>query len=674
MAGIETVQRLGQMGGAVPQANWSDLLRGLRWRCPAPRATYLSAIVVGGATVVGISLYDLSHAVFGWPLLVVLALTMLSGFATLRLPWVGFSFSVSDTFTITAALLFGPAAGTVAVVLDCLVISFRLAKRELGFQRLMFNIAAPAFAMWLAARCFVALVGARALVQSSVPLGRWLAPLLIFTVLYFVLNSGFVAGAVAATERKSFWGTWRHHFLPLWLTHFGGAAVAALLIALVQSRGADPLALALVAPIPFILYATFKGVVGRIEDQLAHLRQVNAMHLATIETLAHAIDAKDEVTHGHIRRVQQQALRLAAKLGIDADRELRAIEVASLLHDLGKLAIPEHILNKPGKLIPAEFAKMKEHASIGAEILSSIEFPYPVEPIVRHHHENWDGTGYPAGLKGDDIPIGARILQVVDCFDALTSDRPYRPKMTSADAMAIVRGRVGGMYDPDVVAAFVALHADEQPEPEATHGSPALSAIVETVQSDAARRRSSGTLRFDPRVAAAMYDLGEAIARNGPRLADWLHGTLAQIMPATCTVIFGYEATSDELFVQHVAGRPSPEPQNLVIPVGQRVSGWVAAHRSTIVNSDAALDLGSLAMQLDPPLRSCLSTAICTGDQLVGVVTVYSADVDAFDESHGALLEVLGARIAGRLLETILCSASTIPKELAYRQRGVQRP
>jgi putative methionine-R-sulfoxide reductase with GAF domain len=311
---------------------------------------------------------------------------------------------------------------------------------------------------------------------------------------------------------------------------------------------------------------------------------------------------------------------------------------------------------------------MKEHASIGAEILSSIEFPYPVEPIVRHHHENWDGTGYPAGLKGDDIPIGARILQVVDCFDALTSDRPYRPKMTSADAMAIVRGRAGAMYDPDVVAAFVALHTDEQPEPEAAPVSPALSAIVETVQSDAARRRSNGTLRFDPLVAAAMYDLGEAIARNGPKLADCLHDTLAQIMPATSTVIFGYEATNDELFVQHAAGRPRLEPHNLVIPVGQRVSGWVAAQRSTIVNSDAALDLGSLAMQLDPPLRSCLSTAICTADQLVGVLTVYSDRVDAFDDSHGGLLEVLAARIAETLRATTICSPSRTPKEMAYRR------
>jgi putative nucleotidyltransferase with HDIG domain len=661
MASIEAVGSLAYTDTARPRGYWPHFLRVPRRHLPAYRQTYLTAIGLGGATVLGISLYDLSHGTFGWPLFIVFGLTMLSGFATLRLPWIVVSFSVSDTFTIAAALLFGPAAGTVAVVLDSLVISFRLAKGKLGFQRLMFNIAAPGLAMWLSASCFAAVGGVTGLTQSSVPVGRWLAPLIIFAALYFVLNSGFVAGAVALTDRKPLWATWRHHFLPLWLTHFGGATVAALLAALVRANAADPVVLALVAPIPFILYATFKGVVGRIEDQLAHFGQVTRMHLATIETLAHAIDAKDQVTHGHIRRVQQQSMRLAAKLGIEEERHLRAIEAASLLHDLGKLAIPEHILNKPGKLTPAEFARMKEHASIGAEILSSIDFPYPVEPIVRHHHENWDGTGYPAGLKAEDIPIGARILQVVDCFDALTSDRPYRQKMRSEDAMAIVCGRAGTMYDARVVAKFIEMHADEEPEPEATQMSPALSAIVQTVQSEAARRRSNRMQGLDLRVVAIMCDFVEAIARTGPAaLADRLHNTLAQIMPATSTVVFGYDATSDELFAQHASGRHPLEFQTLVIPLGQRVSGWVAAQRSTIINSDAALDLGSLAMQLDPPLRSCVSTTLRVGDQLVGVVTVYSTEVDAFDDSHVGLLEVLAARIAHPVQQATLCSQSRI--------------
>ena len=161
-----------------------------------------------------------------------------------------------------------------------------------------------------------------------------------------------------------------------------------------------------------------------------------------------AVDAKDQVTHGHIRRVQRYALGLSEFLGINDERILKAVEAAALLHDMGKLAIPEYILNKPGKLTPAEFDKMKLHAALGADILSAIQFPYPVIPIVRHHHENWDGTGYPDKLRGTEIPMGARILSVVDCYDALTSDRPYSPKLSTAEAVEIIMQRRGTCTTP----------------------------------------------------------------------------------------------------------------------------------------------------------------------------------------------------------------------------------
>ena len=172
---------------------------------------------------------------------------------------------------------------------------------------------------------------------------------------------------------------------------------------------------------------------------------------------------KDQITHGHIRRVQTYAVGLAKSIGVSDEKLLKAIEAAALLHDMGKLAVPEHILNKPGKLTPAEFEKMKLHASVGADILSAIDFPYPVVPIVRHHHENWNGTGYPDGIKGTDIPIGARILSVVDCFDALTSDRPYRPRLSDDEAIAILMERRGSMYDPLVVDTFIRVHGEIAP-------------------------------------------------------------------------------------------------------------------------------------------------------------------------------------------------------------------
>ena len=174
--------------------------------------------------------------------------------------------------------------------------------------------------------------------------------------------------------------------------------MAALLVS--YTRSVDLSAIAIILPLLLISYLTHRTSLGRIEDSKRHVEQLSELYLSTIETLAMAVDAKDQITHGHIRRVQIYALELAKLLGVNDEGQLKAIEAAALLHDMGKLAIPEHILNKPGKLTGAEFDKMKRHADIGADLLSSVKFPYPVVPIVRHHHERWDGKGYPAGNRG----------------------------------------------------------------------------------------------------------------------------------------------------------------------------------------------------------------------------------------------------------------------------------
>jgi putative nucleotidyltransferase with HDIG domain len=612
------------------------------------KAVYLAVVICGGAVVIAASMAGLMAAPAALPLFVLIGLTIVGGCATLRLPTVAASFSISDSFTITAALLYGPEAGTVAVAIDSLVISYQLARRNFSVQRLLFNAAAPALAMWAAAHAFFWLAGVGPLIHPAPALGRLFVPLIVFAASYFILNTGLIAGAIAFEQRTPPIAIWRRHFLPLWLTHFGGAGVAALLIALMYARGADLVVLALVAPIPLILYATFRNAVGRIEDQYRHLGHVNRMYLSTIETLAHAIDAKDQVTHGHIRRVQHQAMRLARALGVEDDVELRAIEAASLLHDMGKLAVPEHILNKPGKLTHTEFEKMKQHATIGADILSSIDFPYPVVPIVRHHHEHWNGQGYPSGLKGEEIPLGARILSVVDCYDALTSDRPYRPKMTAAEATAILRERSGTMYDARIVEKFLEIRSEEAPREQATAASAALTAIAETVQSDAARRWNDVGPSYDRSVLDLVYELGGLIATaaDAGALTERLNEGLQRVMPAGCTAMYLYDSTHDALIARHVSGRHAAAISGLVIPLGQRLTGWVAAHRSTVVNSDAALDLGNLTMRLSPPPHTCLSTVLSVEGELVGAITLYSTSAEPFTDRHAALLEVLAPKIA----------------------------
>ena len=163
--------------------------------------------------------------------------------------------------------------------------------------------------------------------------------------------------------------------------------------------------------------------------------------------LALAIEAKDHTSHKHLQRVRVFAVEVAKELGFPED-EIEALRAAALLHDIGKLAIPEHIINKPGRLTPEEFEKMKIHTLVGAEILQRVAFPYPVAPIVRSHHERWDGAGYPDGLKGEQIPMGARVLAAVDCLDAMSSHRQYQNAMSLDAAMEKVASMSGSAFDP----------------------------------------------------------------------------------------------------------------------------------------------------------------------------------------------------------------------------------
>src|SRR2546426_3171213 len=197
--------------------------------------------------------------------------------------------------------------------------------------------------------------------------------------------------------------------------------------------------LALLAVTAAASYLTYKVYFERVNAKTREAEQLSQLHLATVEALATAIDAKDQTTHCHVRRVQIHATGLGKILGLSA-AELAALNAGALLHDVGKLAVPDHILHKPGTLTPAEFERTKVHTTVGAEILGRVNFPYPVLPIVRHHHERWDGKGYPDGLKEEQIPITARIMSVVDCFDSVREDRPFRPGMSRPDAIDLLRG------------------------------------------------------------------------------------------------------------------------------------------------------------------------------------------------------------------------------------------
>jgi putative nucleotidyltransferase with HDIG domain len=581
----------------------------------------------------------------GW--LTLAALAMVAGTFRLNFASVSANISIADTFFITIALLFGPGPAALSIAAGGCFSTWR---RRAPWRQIAFNTAAPAISLWLATLVFYRIARIAPLASADVPLDHIIFPLLWATAVYFVLNSGMVAAAVGFDTRQSPVAIWMQHFSWLGLSYLAAGSAAFCLVLLIQRMSLG--AIAVVLPLVGIFYLTLRSSFGRVEDAQRHLGDLDRLYLSTIETLAMAIDAKDDVTHSHVRRVQAYSIGLAKALGVDDEQSIKAIKAAALLHDTGKLAVPEHILNKPGKLTASEFETMKLHVDVGADILSLVEFPYPVVPIVRCHHESWDGSGYPRGVKGEDIPIGARILSVVDCFDALTSDRPYRRAMTEEAAFSILRERSGSMYDPHVVDTFIAVfhsievgdtstpieHRDVLRRITTTRAEPPAAPEAPAASSAGA---SNDVLAFVSlaRIASGEGSVADVLALSSNLVAD--------LLPETTGAWYLVDSGRLSLTVADAFGPAAHLVRGSGIRVGERLTGWVAASRQPVINSDAALDLEALADQVAPPLRACMSVPLLMGETLVGVLSLYSATGDLFDEHHGRLMQMIAPHIAG---------------------------
>lgn len=617
---------------------------------------YVAVVCLAGLSVLGHSVVALVREPIPVQWLVLAGLTLLSGYFTIKVPSLQARLSVSETFVFTAVLLFGTPAGTITVALDTLV-AWGSRRRSRETLRNLFNLSSASLSIWCASQAFYLLAQVPPQVYQTTPLPQLFGPLVALTVVYFSINTALVALALSFERSESAFWIWRKNFLWLSVNYFGGASVAALLVS--YTRTVDFTALGIILPLLIISYLTFKTSLGRIEDATKHVDEVNQLYLSTIETLAMAVDAKDQVTHGHIRRVQRYAVGLAQAIGVRDPDQIRAIEAAALLHDMGKLAIPEYILNKPGKLTELEFDKMKLHAGIGADILSAVEFPYPVVPIVRHHHENWDGTGYPDKLRGTDIPLGARVLSVVDCFDALTSDRPYRPALSDEDALKIIMARRAAMYDPLIVDTFVAelpnlaaSLADIGPQSETLQRIADLNnPLISVTKHEHVGEASKSDV--DPAALLALLSSAPG-SLDVTDMSLVLLGRFRQLMSVDACVLYLVGPTGDNLIAAGVAGTVPDGFLGTSVDFGGRIAGWVAANRTPVRNSDPELDLGASARSVG--LRSSLLCPLIADEVLRGTVGLYSTHPDAFSSEHQRLIEIVAPQL-GEFLAHLAQSA-----------------
>jgi len=527
--------------------------------------------------------------------------------------------------------------------------------RRLKMIQLAFNLSQVTI-------CGAIAYGAFKLIAIHVLRGPGPLALVAAAITHFIFNTAAMSAIIGLTEDKRVAKVWIDSYLWLFPYYMVGAAIAGLISFLNAHIGWQ--ASLLVLPPIYLVHRSYRLYLGKLEAEKQHAEKVSSLHLRTIEALALAIEAKDQTTGEHLQRVRIYAMELARDLGLTED-ETEALRAASVLHDIGKLAVPEHIISKPGKLTPEEFEKMKIHPIVGAEILEQVDFPYPVVPIVRAHHEKWDGSGYPNGLSGEAIPIGARILAAVDCLDALASDRQYRKALLLDDAMAKVASEAGSSFDPRVVGIlqrrYVELEklANEQPfqappklstdikverglAPDAgfAESEKAPASKLEPVQDYstvmAAARQQARTL--------SEFGLGQGASLSLDDMLSLLAVRVKKLVPHDSVAV--YVLRNELLTPEFVSGDNFRLFSTLRIPIGEGLSGWVAQNSKPILNGNPSVEPGYLS---DPSkfsiLRSALAVPLDGTSGVVAVLALYRIDQDAFTREELSVLQALTSQV-----------------------------
>ncbi|HEY2497335.1 MAG TPA: HD domain-containing phosphohydrolase [Candidatus Angelobacter sp.] len=554
---------------------------------------------------------------------------------------------------------------TLSLVVLCAVVqSFWRTKKRLSFVHFAFNLSQLSLAITAAYWTYVFLF--LHLFHSKAPL-----PLLVAAIIFFLLNSIPVATVVALADNTSIIEKWNSDYSWTFPYYLVGAAIAGL-TQLVNRLAGWELSV-LVLPAVYVIYRSYCMHLDRLEDEKRHLEDLASLNMRTIETLALAIEAKDHTTADHLQRVRVYAMELGKDLGLSPS-ELQALQAASVLHDIGKLAVPEHIISKPGKLTPEEFEKMKIHPIVGAEIVEQVRFPYPVAPIVHAHHEKWDGSGYPDGISGESIPIGARILSAVDCLDALASDRQYRRALPLNEAMAHVVRESGKAFDPRVVVALQARYielehlASSQPAEER----PRLSLDIKVERGAAP----------DAGLAASPAALSQA-QPGGSSLSDVLSFpeeaiTLTDVMSTSALRLHSlvpfdsiavYAVRSDVIFARFALGENARQLSSLRVPMGQGLVGWVAETGNYIINGNPTVEPGLAGFKSKLSLRSALAVPLIKGTRTIGVLALYGVNTDAFTPEHLNVVQANARYLVDVIAEKLDVEESLLTSRSGWRPR-----
>jgi diguanylate cyclase (GGDEF)-like protein/putative nucleotidyltransferase with HDIG domain len=575
--------------------------------------------------------------------------------------------SIADSFVLLAVMLYAvPPSNTAGpAVLLTAVVAFVSTYRIATNREVVLKTGMAVVSTFIAASLYGALIdlfaGQSELpVQGALPLNVYLIPLLVVAALQYALSTIATAWFISFEAGKFTLVPTPETVVWTLTTKLAGAASASLFYAAVLNKTLAYAVLGLLISIlVYLLYRFNERRLEQIRDAEAerrrHVEEMAEIHMNTIESLAIAIDAKDQTTHGHVRRTQLYATQMG-KLFKVSESELRALHAGALLHDIGKLAVPEYILNKPGKLTEAEFAKMKIHPVVGGDILKRVNFPYPVEDIVRYHHEKWDGSGYPKGLKAEGIPLVARIISVVDFYDATRCDRPYRKGMKREESLALLRSMVGNAFDPKVVDMFV-QHVEEFDRMIGAHDIREQVASAATEDTQTATKPDAGlapdilgvaeegspfrSISDAQREVFALHEIAQTIG-SSLNLSDTVTlvaNKLRAIVPFDTCVIYLVDDPSGKAIAAHVLGEEVEVFKRRRINIGDGITGWVIANARSMCNASPDLDLIGIPEEVVKRYRGVLVSPLQREDGAFGAIALYSQSRTSYTTEHVRLLE-----------------------------------
>ena len=618
--------------------------------------TYWIVMVIAGTIVFAwAAQHSLSLAVPQWAGFAgLLALVILAGANPLRIPNTKSSFTAGDVFIFAGVLFLGIPAAILIGVVDSFVGSRRTSKRMASW------IAAPAMmavTVFITGNAFYIALARYAHVSQQ-PLGgthmrldHLLGALALLAILQYFINGFTISTIYALRTRRSILRFWRDGYLWTWWSFLGSAIATAIIYSAVSRLGWAYVLLSVLVIVP--IFWTHKIYFERVNAKTREAEDLSRLHLATVEALATAIDAKDQTTHCHVRRVQIYAEGLGNLLHL-SEAELMALNSGALLHDIGKLAVPDHILNKPGPLTPPEFEKTKVHTIVGAEILSRVDFPYPVVPIVRHHHERWDGRGYPDGLKEAQIPITARIMAVIDCFDSVREDRPFRPGMSREEAIELLRKDSGTHFDPKIVELFVehlpvfeaeilARGLIDQIHVSAPGG---LIAPTEDQAAQTRENRSFGAydkIRNAHREVYALYEIARTFGSSLEldNTLSVLVDKVGHIVPFDTCVVYLYDEVKGYATAALATGLNADLLKERSVAPGDGVTGFALANREPVNRIHPSLDFTDMMFAAGQDYSSMASLPLFKDDLLLGALSIYSMSPREYSDEQIRLLETV---------------------------------